>query len=150
MGSTYTCLHYHIVFSTKHRAQLITPEVTERLYSYIGAIIGKRDGTLHAGGGTPDHLHLLVSLHQSTPISELLRLIKANSSKWIHETFPRCRSFAWQDGYAAFTVSHSNIEAVREYIAKQAEHHRTMTFQDEFRAMLKRHGVAYDERYIWD
>lgn len=98
----------------------------------------------------PDHVHLLISLGRETSISELVRELKSNSSRWIHETFPNQRNFAWQSGYAAFSVSPSRLEEVRKYIENQAEHHRTRTFQEEFRELLKRHNLAFDERYVWD
>jgi len=103
-----------------------------------------------AAGGVADHVHLLVSLSREISVAVLLRLIKANSCKWIHETFPGQRRFAWQAGYGALAVSFSQIATVRRYIAGQAAHHRKITFQDEFRLFLQRHGIEYDERYLWD
>jgi len=98
----------------------------------------------------PDHIHFLVSLDKQKSISEIVRIIKANSSKWVHETFPEFSRFAWQVGYGAFSVSFSHIERVKEYLSRQAEHHRTQTFQEEYLAFLQRHGMEYDERYLWD
>jgi REP element-mobilizing transposase RayT len=97
-----------------------------------------------------DHMHLLCSLDKQTSVAELVREIKSNWSKWIHLTFSQRGDFAWQSGYGAFAVSFSNLGAVRRYIANQAEHHRTGSFQDELRALLKRHQIELDERYIWD
>jgi REP element-mobilizing transposase RayT len=98
----------------------------------------------------PDHVHLLVSVSKERALSDLLRTLKANSSRWIHETYPDRRGFAWQAGYGAFSVSNSGLDPVRGYIASQAEHHRRHTFQEEFVLFLQRHGIAFDERYLWE
>ena len=98
----------------------------------------------------PDHVHLLVSLDRQVAIADALRIIKANSSRWVHETFPTLSGFAWQAGYGAFAVSYSHLDRVKAYLPRQAQHHRRMTFQEEFLAFLQRHGISYDERYLWD
>ena len=98
----------------------------------------------------PEHVDLLISMGRQTSVADLVRTIKANSSKWIHETFANRGGFAWQNGYGAFSVSLSNVEAVRQYIANQAEHHRTKSFQEEFIEFLVRHNLKYDERYLWE
>ena len=98
----------------------------------------------------PDHVHLLVSLDRQVSIADALRIIKANSSRWVPETFPTLSGFAWQAGYGAFAVSYSHIDRVKAYLSRQAQHHRRMTFQEEFLAFLQRHGISYDERYLWD
>jgi REP element-mobilizing transposase RayT len=138
-----------LIFSTKQRAPLITADLGPRLYDYIGGIIRGQDGCLLAAGGMPDHIHLLARLSKEMSVSEALRLIKANSSKWVHETFSGQQAFAWQTGYAAFGVSYSGLESVKHYIASQAEHHRTVSFQDELRTFLRRHQIEFDERYLW-
>jgi REP element-mobilizing transposase RayT len=120
------------------------------LYAYVGGIIRNENGTLVAAGGMPDHVHLLISLSRESSMSDILRQIKGSSSKWIHETIPELRGFAWQAGYAAFAVSYSQIETVKQYIATQADHHQTMTFQQEFLAFLRRHNLEFEERYLWD
>ena len=150
MPQSFVCLHVHLVFSTKNRARLIDEELTTRLYDYIGGIVRRRNGALIAAGGMPDHIHLLISLGKETSISDLVRTIKSNSSKWIHETFPQRQGFRWQSGYGAFAVSQSNLEGVTSYIGGQAEHHRKESFQDELRALLKRCKIEFDERYMWD
>ncbi len=149
MGQSYTALYYHAIFATKDRRPHITPHFRDRLYNYIGGIIGHHRGRLLAAGGTHDHVHLLISLAADTSPAEIMRLVKTNSSKWIHETYADQAAFGWQTGYAAFTVSVSNLDVVREYIAHQDEHHRRLSFQDEFIQFLERHGVSYDESYIW-
>jgi putative transposase len=150
VGQTFTCLHYHVVFSTKNRVPQITLDLRERLYGYMGGIIKGERGFLLEAGGTEDHVHLLISLPSQPSVADLLRLIKTNSSKWVHEMSPHHRAFAWQSGYGAFSVSRSNDEDVRRYITTQAEHHRRMTFQEEFLEFLRRHEIPFDERYIWE
>jgi len=149
MPSSYAALNYHLVFSTKNRVAHITSDIQERLYSYVGGIVRKEKGQLIAAGGIPDHVHFLMTLHPTIAVADLMRVVKANSSKWLHESFPSKAGFGWQDGYGAFTVSNSNIDQVKKYIADQEEHHRTMTFQEEFIVFLKKHNIPYDERYIW-
>jgi putative transposase len=150
MPQSFTSLNYHLIFSTKNRLPLITPDLQPRLYAYLGGILRENHSVLLAAGGMPDHVHLLVALHKELAVSVALRLLKANSSKWVHETFPEHRSFAWQTEYGAFTVSYSNLGRVKRYLANQAEHHRVRMFQEEFLAFLKWHGIEYDERYIWE
>jgi len=149
MPQSFACLHYHLIFGTKGRAPVLEDDLRPRLYEYIGGIARGFGGIIEAAGGMPDHVHLLASLDRQTSVADAARSIKANSSKWIHETFPAMADFAWQSGYGAFTVSHSHLERVRGYIARQAEHHRRITFQEEFRAFLDRHGIPYDERHPW-
>jgi putative transposase len=150
MPSTFTNLLYHIVFSTKQREPLITEDFREELYKYIGGIIRAEGGILIEIGGIEDHIHLLAKIKPSVSISEMLNKIKANSSKWINENDKAPRRFQWQEGYAAFTVSESQAPHVREYIRNQEEHHQKTSFQEEFIAILEKHGVSYDPRYIWD
>lgn len=101
-------------------------------------------------GGVSDHVHILIQLGRRISQADLVKELKRGSNLWIHERFPHIAKFAWQAGYGAFSVSTSNLEAVRAYIANQPEHHAKISFQDEFRAFLKKHGVAFDERYVWD
>lgn len=150
MPQSFASLRYHIIFSTKHRMPLITADLQSRLYEYFGGILRNENGILLSAGGMPDHVHLLVGLGREMAVAEAVRLLKANSSKWIHETFPGHAAFGWQAGYGAFTVSYSNCPQVTAYINGQAEHHRTQTFQEEFITFLKRHEIEYDERYLWD
>ena len=101
-------------------------------------------------GGMPDHVHVLLSLPSTLSIAKALQLIKGGSSKWVHDTFPEHRLFGWQVKYGAFSVSVSQLDKIIEYIRNQEAHHQKMTFQDEFLALLKKHQVAYDERYLWE
>jgi REP element-mobilizing transposase RayT len=115
----------------------------------MGGIVRERKGVPLVINGTADHVHLLVSLPTNESVAELLRVVKANSSHWVHEQFPAESRFAWQAGYAAFTVSASRAADVTEYIARQQEHHRRVSFQEELLTFLQKHGVAYDERDLW-
>src|ERR1044071_2828393 len=146
---SYTSLYHHFIFGTKNRQPLIGIELQERLYAYIGGIIRSEMGTLIAAGGMPDHIHLLASLHGQASTSELMRLVKTNSSKWVHESFDDRREFAWQDGYGAFSVSFSALDRVKQYIHEQEMHHRKLTFEEEFAEFLNKHNIPYDERYLW-
>jgi putative transposase len=148
MPQSYICLHYHLVFSIKNRVPAITPEIEPRLWEYLGGLVRGLGGTPIQIGGIEDHVHLLVTLRQEPALSTMLRDIKAGSSGWVHEEFPNARGFWWQTGYGAFTVSHSNIDAVKTYIVNQREHHRKMSFKDEFRQLLEKHEVEFDEEYL--
>ncbi|MBI5869048.1 MAG: IS200/IS605 family transposase [candidate division Zixibacteria bacterium] len=149
MGHTYTNLHYHIIFGTKNREPIIGDELLTRLLPYIGGIIRELYGSATIVNGTADHVHILASSPASVAIAEIMRVVKSNSSRWINELGIVRGRFEWQSGYGAFSVSHSNVETVKRYIADQAEHHRRMTFAEEFVLFLKKHGVEYDERYLW-
>lgn len=148
MPQSFTSLHYHIVFSTKERRAMITEDIRDRLYKYIGGILDENGCKLLAVGGMPDHIHILASINKELSISAAIRLIKSNSSKWVHETFPKHRSFGWQAGYGAFAVSFSNLDAVKKYIANQAAHHGKVDFKEEFVMLLKRHEIKFEERYL--
>ena len=150
MPQSFASLHHHLIFSTKNRALLITEELQPRLFEYIGGILRGRGCALVAAGGVADHVHLLVSLDKQISVAEALRIVKANSSRWVHDAYPALSTFAWQAGYGAFAVSHSHLERVKGYLARQAVHHRRVSFQEEFVAFLQRHGIEYDERYLED
>jgi putative transposase len=147
---SFAYLNCHIIFSTKDREPLLLPQWTTRLYEFIGGTIRARGGALVAAGGMPDHVHFSVSLSRQMAISDAVRDIKSNSSRWIHDTIKDLRGFAWQAGYGAFSVSRSGLAGLKQYIASQQEHHRVRSFQEEFLEFLKRHELEYDERYIWD
>jgi putative transposase len=149
MANTYTSLHYHIVFSTKNREPHITNEIKERIWGFLGGIARENKMKALGIGGMADHIHLLIMAPPAMSLSKMVQLLKGGSSKWIHDTFPQIPSFAWQDGYGAFTVSKSQLPEIMQYIEGQGEHHRTKTFQEEYLAFLKRHAIEYDERYIW-
>ena len=158
MGSTLTHLVYHIVFSTKGRQNIVTPELRETLYPYIGGIpsaplragIRGEKGAMLKIGGPMDHIHILASLPPTLSVSEALQCIKGSSSRWVNEGGRIKGHFVWQRGYGAFTVSESMVETVLQYIENQEEHHRVKSFKEEYLLLLQKHGVKYDERYIWD
>ena len=150
MAQSYCNLVYHVVFSTKERRRWLLDEMARRTHEYIGGAIRNEGGMPLAINGTSDHLHMLVRLRQDKALSDVLRNVKANTSGWIHRTFPDAAQFQWQGGYGAFTVSTSQIEKTRQYISNQEEHHRTRSFEEELLALLKAHDIAFDERYIWD
>src|SRR5262245_53530647 len=150
MPQSYTCLHYHFVFSTKNRDPLISETIRERLRKYLARIVRGAKGIPVQIGGTDDHMHLLVTLRQERSISDFMRELKASSSRWVHDTFPDRSDFAWQTGYGAFTVSHSQLDVLKAYIQNQDAHHKKKSYQDEFRALLVKHGIEFDERYLWD
>ena len=149
MHSFNSCL-MHCVFSTKERRPWLTPVIRERLWPYLGGIARENDTKALAIGGVADHAHLLLSLPTTLSIAKAMQLIKGGSSKWVHETFPEQRLFGWQEKYGAFSVSVSQRDKIIDYIKNQQEHHRKMTFQEEFLALLKKHGIEYDPRYLWD
>jgi putative transposase len=148
MPQTHTNLIYHIIFGTKERRPLIKGDIKERLLKYITGIVANIGGKTVAINAAADHIHILVSMGTDKAIAEILRAIKANSSKFIHEEFPS-HLFQWQDGYAAFTVSHSQANVVAKYIDGQEEHHRKISFEEEFGVFLKKHGIEIDPRYMW-
>ena len=149
MANTYTSLFYHVVFSTKNRAPFIRPEIEARVWAYLGGIARQHKMTALQIGGVEDHLHALVLAPATLAPFEIAKYLKGESSKWIHETFPDLQDFGWQDGYGAFTVSKSNVPGVVSYIQNQRPHHQTQTFQEEYREFLTKHGVEYDEKYLW-
>ncbi len=148
--STFTKLTYHIVFSTKYRHLLIQTALQKRLYEYIGGIIRAQNGHLIEIGGVEDHIHLLANLSPTKAISDSIREIKANSSKWSNDLPDQTNRFEWQKGYGAFTVSYSQIESVRHYIQNQREHHQTKTFEEEYIRFLELHKIAFEHRYLFE
>ena len=149
MASTLACVYYHVIFGTKDRYPFISDDVGPRLHGYIAGIIRGEKGVPIIVGGTADHVHILFAMRAEPSLGAMVNKIKSNSSKWVHEMFPEKTKFAWQTGYGVFSVSVSNVDEVKAYIAAQAEHHRKRTFQEEYLAFLKKHGVEYDERYLW-
>lgn len=141
----------HIIFSTKDRSPFLDQGIRERMHRYLATLCRDLDSTCYKVGGVADHVHIVTSLPRILTQSKLLEDIKKKSSKWIKgEGSSDHRSFAWQRGYGAFSVSPSQLDGVVHYVADQEEHHRTISFQDEYRRFLAKHGVDYDERYVWD
>jgi putative transposase len=147
MSHTYTNLLAHIIFSTKERMPLIRSEFKSELHAYMGGIIREIGGKAVIINGTADHVHLLVGLPPNCSLSDAMRVLKTNSSRWAREQ-KRAAKFGWQAGYGAFSVSQSNTQAVMAYIAHQEEHHQKVSFLEEFNAFLKKHGIEHDERYL--
>jgi len=149
MPNTYTNLLFHIVYSTKYRKPLIGSPWQDELHGYIGGIIRSEKGVFSTAGGMPEHVHLLANLPPTIAVSDMLRLIKTNSSKWANER-DDVRYFEWQVGYAAFSVSESQVDRVQRYIRTQREHHRRTTFREEYLALLRKHKIEFDERYVFE
>lgn len=147
--STHICNLVHFVWGTQGRRSWIRPEWKDRLYGYIGGVLRHRKCVMLAAGGVDDHIHVLASLPATVTLSDAASAMKSNSSRWIHETVPQSEGFAWQEGYGAFSVSKSAEQAVTAYIHHQEEHHARQKFTEEFVALLDRHGIPYDERYLW-
>jgi putative transposase len=145
--SSYAQNHIHLVFSTKGRLKLISKDIQPRLWGYIAAICKKNTMTVFAVGGMAEHIHILFRLPPALSLVRAVTLIKSNSSKWMKGTQ---RTFAWQKGYGAFSVSSSNVSTVIRYIDQQEGHHKKKTFDEEFIALLKKHGVEFDPRYVLD
>jgi putative transposase len=148
MGQTFSKLLFHIVFSTKDRMPYLGP-VRDDLFPYMGGVIrGIRRKAMNINGAS-DHVHILTFLSADVSVAEAVRVVKSNSSRWVHQSHRGRRAFAWQAGYSAFTVSESNFGDVSRYIDDQEEHHRKQSFQEELVAMLKKYNLPYDERYMW-
>lgn len=150
MGQSLVKNYIHIIFSTKYRQPLITPEVEEELYAYLGGICNRLESPPIKIGGYTDHIHILCRLSKKTSLAKLLEEVKSHSSKWIKTKSEELKNFYWQDGYGAFSVNPSQMDIVIRYIANQKEHHARKSFKDEYRAFLKKYKVEYDERYVWD
>jgi REP element-mobilizing transposase RayT len=141
----------HVVFSTKNRIPFLKDaDLRSRSHAYLAGVLQNVHCEPILVNGAEDHVHILCNLSRTTTIADLVEEAKKNSSKWIKEQGPSCRDFFWQAGYGAFSVSQSNIEKVRDYVGNQAEHHRKVSFQDEFRMLCSKHGIEIDERYVWD
>ena len=147
MSSTHLSLHYHIVFGTKNHEPLIQHAWRDKLHAYLGGIIRTARGIPESIGGVSDHVHLLMGLRATHQLADVMRELKSVSSNWVHDEIG-IRSFAWQEGYGAFTVSASERRAVRRYIERQEEHHRTRSFRDEYLEFLRRHEIEFDVRYV--
>jgi putative transposase len=144
MPSSWTQNYYHAVFGTKGREPLITPEFEPRLHAYLGGIARDLGCSALIVNGIEDHVHILARFRSDLSISDFIRHIKFRSSRWVHEEFAALPHFAWQEGYGGFTVSRSMVDKVHDYIAGQKEHHRAVSFQEEFLELLRRHGIEFD------
>ncbi len=148
MAATHLSLHYHLVFGTKHHAPLILPTWRAGLHAYLGGVLKGLGAVADEVGGPGDHVHLLVGLRATHRLADVLREIKSESSRWMHRHQSGAAAFAWQERYGAFTLGARQRERVRAYIQGQEEHHRTLTFREEYESLLVRAGVAYDARFM--
>jgi REP-associated tyrosine transposase len=139
----------HVIFSTKGRRHFIKPDIQSALYAYMAATLRNLDSPCLAIGGTSNHVHLLTTLSKKSALSEMVGELKKSSSKWIKTKGPAYRSFAWQEGYGAFSIGQSQVAVLKRYIAHQEEHHRTKSFEAELLETLTKYEVAYDDRYLW-
>jgi putative transposase len=140
----------HVIFTTKNREAWLEPDLRPRVHGYLATICRDLAADLVRVGGMADHVHIVTTLPRTLSQAELIEQIKKTSSKWIKALDSRYRGFSWQRGYGVFSVSPSQLDAVLRYIETQQEHHRTRTFQEEYRELLSKHGVDFDERYVWD
>ncbi len=151
MPHSFSQVLVHLVFSTKQRAKVFTDkDLRKRVHAYLGNTCNHLQCHVIAVGGVEDHVHILCGLHRALPVAVLVRELKRDSSKWIKDQHPRLRRFSWQRGYGAFSVSPGHVQALIAYIDRQEEHHRQVTFQDEFRRLCRKYGIELDERYAWD
>ncbi len=141
--------YIHLVFSTKGRTELLPKQHLEEVHAYVAQIMNNHECPALTVGGTANHIHILFILSRSTALSDIVRIVKSNSSKWINERTSGYK-FAWQDGYGAFSISQSHVEAVKAYIANQAQHHQKIRFEDELRKLCNIYGIAINEKYVWD
>jgi putative transposase len=146
LSHTYAQNHLHVVFSTKERKKIIEPAMQPRLWAYMAGTARNHEFLVLANGGMEDHAHLLIQLPPVLALAKAVSLLKSNSSTWMKD---HGLNFSWQEGYGAFSVSASNLEAVKRYIANQEKHHRKITFEDEFITLLKKHGIDYDPKFVF-
>lgn len=149
MAQTLVSILVHMIFSTKNREALITPEIEPELFAYMGGILKNHESRLLDAGGTADHIHLLVSQSKNVSLSSLMKEVKKGSSSWVKTTGQGFRNFHWQDGYGGFSIGTSDVQNLKRYIANQREHHRRLSFQEELIQFLDDYGIAYDQRYLW-
>jgi len=149
MSQSLSKIYLHLIFSTKNRESLITPTTQKPLYDYIAGVLQNNDTKALEINGTADHIHILCQFSRTITVADLIRDLKSSSSKWYRSNH-NSPEFSWQAGYGAFSVSHSDVGNVRNYIQNQEEHHRTRTFQEEYRLFLDRYQIPYDEKYVWD
>ena len=150
MPDTYVQQRIHLVWATRKRAALLTGECRRALWPYLGGIIRHYGGVLLVAGGIEDHIHVYADYPKTLALSQFVNVIKSNSSRWIRERTDSMLNFHWQSGYGGFSVDRRRDEALHEYIVNQEQHHKTMTFQEEYVRLLRRHSIPYDSRYVFD
>jgi putative transposase len=149
MSQSLSCVLVHVVFSTKDRAPILDSSVRPALNGYLATVARNLDCECFRVGGVADHVHLAIRISRTITTAQLVEELKTSSSKWLKTRSPALKGFAWQGGYGAFSIGPASLEALKRYIDTQEEHHRTRTFQQEYRKFLERYGVDYDERYVW-
>ena len=150
MPQSHASILVHLIFSTKNRKPLLTPEIETELHPYMTTVLRTLDSPSLTINGTTDHIHALFRLGRKIALAKVVEEVKSSSSKWIKTKGPEFKKFYWQNGYGAFSIGESGVEALRRYIARQKEHHRKISFQDEFRKFLTKYGLQWDEKYVWD
>lgn len=150
MAQSLSLILIHVVFSTKDRVPLLDSSVRPSLYAYLASVARNADCECFRVGGVADHVHLAIGLSRTVTVAKLIEELKTSSSKWLKSQSPGLMRFAWQRGYGSFSVGPSDLNALVQYIDHQEEHHRTRTFQEEYRAFLTKYGIPFDERYVWD
>ena len=150
MPQSLSQLYVHLIFSTKHREPMLMPPVREDLHAYLAAVLNNQESPALKVGGMADHVHALFRLSKNLALAKIVEELKTNSSKWVKTQGSGLVNFHWQSGYGAFSVNAAEVEEIADYIAKQESHHHVVTFQEEFRKLMIAHGIAYDERYVWD
>ncbi len=151
MPQSLAQIYLHIVYSTKNRRPFLQDKaLRDELHKYLGGTCNNLDCPVLRVGGVADHVHILCRFGRTITVADLLKELKRDSSQWVKTKGPDLPDFYWQNGYGAFSVSPGHVEPLREYIAHQEEHHRAETFQDEFRRLLTKYGLQWDERYVWD
>lgn len=150
MAQSLPRVHLHLIFATKHREPTLIDDIRPRLHGYMATVLGNLRCPVVVVNSVEDHVHLLFELSSTVTISRAIEEVKKSSSKWLKQQAKIFARFAWQAGYAVFSVSESNVASVRRYIENQRAHHRRKTFQEEYLQFLERHRIAYDERYVFD
>ena len=151
MAQSLSRLWTHLIFSTKNRFPFLKEaQIRNDIHAYLANVLRSHDCETLIVGGTSDHLHTLFDLSRKHSIATIVKEIKRTSSTWVKDVAPSCKKFHWQNGYGAFSVSQSHLDRVYRYIERQEQHHRRITFQDEFRSFLKKYRIEFDERYVWD
>ncbi|MEW6209417.1 MAG: IS200/IS605 family transposase [Acidobacteriota bacterium] len=150
MAQSLSSILVHLIFSTKNREPFLTPEIETELHPYMATIFRECKSPSLLVGGAQDHIHALFVLSRTWTLADIVEEVKTNSSKWIKKKGREFQDFHWQSGYGAFSIGQSQAQQVKNYIANQREHHRRRTFQGEFRALLRKYEIEWDERYVWD
>jgi REP element-mobilizing transposase RayT len=150
MPQSLSKLYVHLVFSTKHRDPLLLSPIREKMHAYLATVLKSQDSPAQKVGGTSDHVHAIFHLSKNISLADIVEEIKTSSSKWTKTQGAAFANFHWQSGYGGFSVSPADVQEVVEYIEQQEAHHRAVTFQEEYRRLLKSHGIEFDERYVWD